>query len=418
DRKYGDAGQLLEANGTHYKYDTEGNLVKKQERSGRIWKYKWNASGMLKEVIRPDKKKVLFEYDALGRRTSKTYQEKTTHWVWDGNTPLHEWQTEVEKPQIMVSNRKASDNKIKVSAKAGAISVRKPASITISKRQKTEQQILVEASTSITAPTITNITTWIFEPESFAPIAKMEGEKTYSIVTDYLGTPLSMLDDKGGQVWSGDLSIYGKLQNFEGKKQVDCPFRFPGQYEDEETGLYYNRFRYYDSESGEYVSQDPIGIQGNNPNIYAYVHDVNCLADFFGLIVKNLVRYKPNKVTPKPGSRQTAINRAWKEEQDLIKRTGQGTRNWTQAEIDIINSSNNSSVIASKMSNAGYTGHHINNVADFPDWKGDPRNIVFLQNEKHLSGYDEHLHGNQGHRGDYNNETKGRLIDRNKSSGC
>ncbi|MGB0930942.1 MAG: PAAR domain-containing protein, partial [Chitinophagales bacterium] len=223
DRKYGAAGQLLEANGTLYKYDTEGNLIKKQEHSGRTWKYQWNASGMLKEVIRPDKKKVFFEYDALGRRTSKTYQEKTTHWVWDGNTPLHEWKTEVEKPQITVlSNHKASDNKIKISPKVGAISVRKSPSISISKRQKTEKQAIVE-STNLNSSPIPNITTWIFEPESFAPIAKMEGEQTYSIVTDYLGTPLSMLDDKGGQVWSGDLSIYGKLQNFEGKKQVACP---------------------------------------------------------------------------------------------------------------------------------------------------------------------------------------------------
>ncbi|WP_202807474.1 RHS repeat-associated core domain-containing protein [Gilliamella sp. wkB18] len=47
------------------------------------------------------------------------------------------------------------------------------------------------------------------------------------------------------------------------------PFRQLGQYEDVETGLYYNRFRYYHPETGLYISQDPIGLAGNNPNFYA-----------------------------------------------------------------------------------------------------------------------------------------------------
>jgi RHS repeat-associated protein len=49
------------------------------------------------------------------------------------------------------------------------------------------------------------------------------------------------------------------------------PFLYPGQYVDVETGLAYNRFRYYDVESGNYLSQDPIGLMGNNPTFYGYV---------------------------------------------------------------------------------------------------------------------------------------------------
>jgi RHS repeat-associated protein len=56
-----------------------------------------------------------------------------------------------------------------------------------------------------------------------------------------------------------------------------------GQYEDIETGLYYNRFRYYSPDSGTYISQDPIGLSGNNPNLYAYTHDSNSQIDPFGL---------------------------------------------------------------------------------------------------------------------------------------
>ncbi|WP_262885492.1 RHS repeat-associated core domain-containing protein [Tenacibaculum maritimum] len=67
------------------------------------------------------------------------------------------------------------------------------------------------------------------------------------------------------------------------KAYNNTPFRYQGQYEDVETGLYYNRFRYYSPDSGTYISKDPIGLLGNNPNLYAYVHDVNSWVDPFGL---------------------------------------------------------------------------------------------------------------------------------------
>ena len=47
--------------------------------------------------------------------------------------------------------------------------------------------------------------------------------------------------------------------------------------------LYYNRYRWYNSETGCYISQDPIGLAGNNPTLYAYVHDTNSWVDVFGL---------------------------------------------------------------------------------------------------------------------------------------
>ncbi|WP_158979739.1 RHS repeat-associated core domain-containing protein [Cellulophaga sp. L1A9] len=77
--------------------------------------------------------------------------------------------------------------------------------------------------------------------------------------------------------------MYGKVRKLVIGSLADCPFRYQGQYEDVETRLYYNRFRYYSPDSGTYISQDPLGIQSANPNIYAYVHDSNSFIDPFGL---------------------------------------------------------------------------------------------------------------------------------------
>ena len=91
-------------------------------------------------------------------------------------------------------------------------------------------------------------------------------------------------DEEGKKVWKRNLDIYGRVKTEEalGKKNF-IPFRFQGQYEDEETGLYYNRFRYYSPEEGCYTQQGPIGLAGGNPTLYGYVCDTNWWLDPFGL---------------------------------------------------------------------------------------------------------------------------------------
>lgn len=245
DRKYGPGGRLLENKGSTYYYDDEGNLIKKQLPGGKEWQYKWNSSGMLQKVIRPDGGEVSFEYDALGRRTSKIYNNEITRFVWDGNTPLHEWKY------------KFSDRPKTVVDEYGELSKDKP------------------------EPT-DNITTWIFDEGTFKPAAKVENNKVQSIITDYLGTPVEMFDTDGNQTWSVDYDIYGKIRKQNEGNAIDCPFRYQGQYEDEETGLYYNRFRYYSAEEGIYFSQDPIKTLAGY-NFYSYVKSTCSWIDPFGL---------------------------------------------------------------------------------------------------------------------------------------
>lgn len=117
----------------------------------------------------------------------------------------------------------------------------------------------------------------------YVPCGKIVDGESFSIVTDYLGTPEYMYNSQGELVWHGTLDIYGRITVKKGDK-YDCPFRYQGQYADRETGgLYYNRFRYYDSNTGLYISQDPIGFNSRYYNFYSYVRDTNLITDPFGL---------------------------------------------------------------------------------------------------------------------------------------
>jgi len=78
------------------------------------------------------------------------------------------------------------------------------------------------------------------------------------------------------------LNSYGRVRNEKGSANF-VAFTYQGMYQDDELGgLIYNRFRFYDSNTGNYISQDPIGLEGGL-GLYAYVHDPNTWIDPFGL---------------------------------------------------------------------------------------------------------------------------------------
>lgn len=80
--------------------------------------------------------------------------------------------------------------------------------------------------------------------------------------------------------------ISRKVRNFKRDPLNNRPFRYQGQYEDVETELYYNRFRYYDPSSGNYLNQDPrLGWQQES-RIFMPINDTNTLIDEFGLSPK------------------------------------------------------------------------------------------------------------------------------------
>ena len=278
DREYGKGGRILRDRHYDYLYDVEGNLILKTPRRGLtqhpnhevseesgthiVWQtgdyaYEWYGNGMLKEVRLPYGKTVRFEYDALGRRTAKLFNGHVFRYVWDGNVMVLEWQyEEKDRPQHSIDE-------------FGRI------------RMQSEEPV-------------DNLVTWVYEEGSYVPVAKIQNGERYTIISDYMGRPVEAYNSYGNVVWQADYDIYGDLRNIKGIRDF-IPFRQLGQYEDDETRLYYNRFRYYDPRIGNYISQDPIRLAGNNPTLYGYVGDCNIELDALGL---SLALPCPNGTNP------------------------------------------------------------------------------------------------------------------------
>ncbi len=86
--------------------------------------------------------------------------------------------------------------------------------------------------------------------------------------------------------WGGSFDKLNNVHNLDGlgvSADLLQPIRFQGQFFDSETNLHYNRFRYYDSDVGMFVSRDPIGLLGGD-NVFAYALNPTAWIDPFGLI--------------------------------------------------------------------------------------------------------------------------------------
>ncbi len=239
DRVYDRGGRLLKDKEHYYRYDGEGNLILKSRRN------------VLEPPVMPHPKDWL---DKLFTRTTPNdkdlqahygWQQGDTVYEWYGNVPLHEWTYPLSERPSTIDD---SDGK----------------------------------RTYATPEPQTELTTWVFDEGTFVPSAKLVGDRRYSIISDYLGTPIEAYDEEGQRVWARELDIYGRTRSEVGESGF-IPFLYQGQYLDTETGLAYNRFRYYSPETGAYISQDPIRLEAGLTNLYAYVHDVNSWVDPCGL---------------------------------------------------------------------------------------------------------------------------------------
>lgn len=89
------------------------------------------------------------------------------------------------------------------------------------------------------------------------------------------------MNSDGKIVWSASFKAYGGIIE-QHENEIKQPLRFQGQYFDEESGLYYNRHRYYDLETARFITFDPIGLAGglNNtqyvPNPTGWIDPLGC----------------------------------------------------------------------------------------------------------------------------------------------
>ncbi|CAO98043.1 Hypothetical protein ETA_29970 [Erwinia tasmaniensis Et1/99] len=174
--------------------------------------------------------------------------------------------------------------------------------------------------------------TWSYDPESpWTPLAAIEqaGEgpeaDIYWLNSDLNGAPLEVTDADGQLRWSGRYDTFGRLlgQTVAGSAQrtgpvYEQPLRYAGQYQDNESGLHYNLFRYYEPEVGRFTTQDPVGLAGGM-NLYAYAPNPLSWIDPLGL--SKCPQDKEPNWTPHGYKHVAPKNASWK---DTINSTKSG----------------------------------------------------------------------------------------------
>lgn len=237
------AGRVQRRGRFLYRHDACGRVIEKRhEEPGfrpRVWRMVWNGLDQLTQIETPDGTHWRYSYDPFGRRIARRCGVRGYAAQWEGD------------------------------------------------RQIAEAPIAADGTVAWDAARH-----WIYEPGSFRPLAQVDDEALHYIVTDHLGTPRELLSEDGENVaWRAELSLWGEMADLrlprraanDDRPPTDCPIRFQGQWHDAESGLHYNRHRYYDPDATQYLSPDPIGLAGG-ARPQGYVDDPNGWVDPLGLI--------------------------------------------------------------------------------------------------------------------------------------
>ena len=246
---YQQGHKLNRLNHHYYRYDNAGRLTEKTEiRDGFRQKttyYRWNTNNQLTGITNDKGEVWYYKYDALGRRISKEcpQQHLRIEYLWDGDQLAY---TQTFKNGKLNSQRHSVFNGWQLLA-----------------QQDSYQQIKQTIDG--------NLVEWRLE--------------TGYAVCQPNGQVLALLNPKGRTLWRKEKQTLWGLcfaNEYKQPNPLDPQLLFAGQWVDEESGLVYNRFRYYDPESGNYISSDPIGLAGGE-RPFGYVGNPMDWVDLFGL---------------------------------------------------------------------------------------------------------------------------------------
>ncbi|AOK56975.1 RHS repeat-associated core domain-containing protein [Burkholderia stagnalis] len=257
---------LKEYAGTHNTYDEQGNL-KERRRNGERMVFGWSSLGRM--VTASDRHmQAKYAYDALGRRIAKLTEPQVPHLSSAGSG----W-------------RDAERRRLKQEHGYG-LTLYGWDGDTLAYETSWDKR---------------ETTHYVYEPGGFTPLVRATGaavlrddESAAAELTsiayyhcDQIGTPQEVTDEAGEIAWSARYKAWGEAREVIGeaarKAGIVNPLRFAGQYFDRETGLHYNRYRYYDPSSGRFVSKDPIGLQGGL-NAFQYALNPISWIDPLGLM--------------------------------------------------------------------------------------------------------------------------------------
>jgi len=282
---------------TDYDYDEQGNATGKRfhppgrESTWSDLELHYDAENRLSHATRMERQsrhRARYFYDAFSRRIAKRVEEArwnkqqdinkdhpartsatTTFFVWDGDTLAQELGQEetvtyLYEPDSFVPLARIASPACR---QASAVHLPRVAQWDLpATQQDAELQAAIAQEQADTEAL--HVSAWQHA------LAAADGAAAHDRIThyhcDHLGTPRELTDEQGNVVWSGRYKAWGRLLHVEG--EIKQPLRFQGQYEDGETGLFYNRNRYYEPNCGRYVTQDPIGLSGGL-NGYAYAQN-------------------------------------------------------------------------------------------------------------------------------------------------
>ncbi|MBD9417585.1 RHS domain-containing protein, partial [Pseudomonas sp. PDM16] len=270
-----------------YAYDAWGNCIEKKSGPHTERQFQWDAEHQLSRVTVTRRQGHFthtehwgYDYDPFGRRIAKyrldPHNEKrsrpwldneTTHYGWDGNRLLLERQG--DRQQLYIYEPRSF---------VPLAMVRSEGAQTETQGLPLEYQALKEQAPEQWADMLDKLPRKIA-----AAIRQLERPKKPNKIpaeilyyhTDHLGTPRELTDKDGHIVWSATYKAWGntakieqpgrlitgtqgsaQIQRWEEQENpVEQRLRFQGQYYDQETGLHYNRFRYYDPDIGRFISQ-------------------------------------------------------------------------------------------------------------------------------------------------------------------